>query len=167
LKKRPIVWQELFDLGFDLPPQTIVDVWKDWDVQAREQATKKGLHVIFSACWYLDHLADDWWKYYQCDPRAFHGTAEQKALIVGGHASMWGERVDETNFMARVWPRASAVAEKLWTGNVTNATTTALQRLQRFRCYLVRRGIAASPVAPGTCERHPYDQEDVGSSSSS
>ena len=40
---------------------------------------------------YLDHLLDTWMTFYDCNPRNFNGTLE---LIIGGHASMWGEHVD-------------------------------------------------------------------------
>ena len=152
LGKRPVVWQELLDSGLHLPPETVVDVWKDWDLSTREKATKQSYSVIFSACWYLDHLNEDWYAYYKCDPRDFNGTEAQKALVLGGHACMWGERVDKTNFLPRVWPRASAMAEKLWTGNSTDAFSSAQERLERFRCFMVRQGIPASPIAPGSCE---------------
>jgi hexosaminidase len=156
LNRRPIVWQELFDSGLGLPNQTIVDVWKSWEPSSRYNATLRGHEVILSSCWYLDHLNEDWQSFYACDPREFNGTKEQKNLILGGHASMWGERVDATNFLSRVWPRASATAEKLWTGNLTAAADSAASRLAAFRCHLVRRGIPASPVGPGaSCGRQP------------
>ena len=40
---------------------------------------------------YLDHLKDTWQTFYDCNPRNFNGTLD---LMVGGHASMWGEHVD-------------------------------------------------------------------------
>lgn len=50
-----------------------------------------------------------------CDPRDFEGTPAQKQLVIGGHGAIWGEAVDATNFITRVWPRLAAVAERLWT----------------------------------------------------
>lgn len=161
LQRRPIVWQELFDLGLDLPPSTVIDVWKEWDLSAREKATRVGHDVLLSACWYLDHLDEDWRSMYRCDPRNFNGTRAQKAHVIGGHASMWGERVDETDLVARVWPRASAMAEKLWTGNRTSAIMTAASRLERFRCLMVQQGIEASPIGPGSCRYKPSGQQNL------
>ena len=155
--KRPIVWQELFDLGLPLSNQTIIDIWMLSNLTTIQHATKLGFDVILSACWYLDHLDTDWWGFYQCNPRDFlndttsSNSDTQKQRIIGGHASMWGERVDETNFMSRVWPRASAVGEKLWTGVSEKAKETSQERLHRFRCRMVKLGVPAQPIIPGYC----------------
>jgi hexosaminidase len=154
LGRTKIVWQEVFNLGLTLATKdTIVDVWKGYDTVTIQEATRAGYQVIVSGCWYLDHLGDDWNAFYKCIPRNFTGTPQQKSLVIGGHASMWGERVDSTNFMQRVWPRASAAAERLWNSNQTAAAEETFQtRLAIFRCHMVARGIPASPVLPGMCK---------------
>lgn len=41
--------------------------------------------------------------YYQCDPTDFEGTEQQKQLVLGGEATMWGEYVDGTNLIPLFW----------------------------------------------------------------
>jgi hexosaminidase len=158
LGKKTIVWQEVFDLGIPIANDTIVDVWKDWGAQAEStlhKATAAGYSVILSSCWYLDHLSKRWQDYYQCNPLGFNLTQDQQELVLGGHASMWGEHVDASNFMSRVWPRASAAAERLWTGAHAQAESTVAGRIQEFRCHMLRHGIMAGPTGPGSCDREP------------
>lgn len=50
----------------------------------------------------------------------------------------------------RVWPRASAVAERLWSDPDQTAAQT-LTRMYRHRERLVRRGLNAEAVAPKWC----------------
>lgn len=50
----------------------------------------------------------------------------------------------------RTWPRAAAVAERLWSDPETD-TTLAEQRFYRHRDRLVDRGIRAEAVTPKYC----------------
>ncbi|KAG8221824.1 hypothetical protein J437_LFUL003458 [Ladona fulva] len=117
--------------------------------------TKKGYSALLSSCWYLDGLetGGDWERFYNCDPDNFPGTPEQKKLVIGGEACMWSEVVDRTNVESRVWPRACAAAEKLWSSPEVlkdhDKSAFDMQeveaRLEEHRCRLLMRGIQAQP----------------------
>ena len=74
---------------------------------------------------------------------------------------MWGEHVDASDFFNTIYPKQAAITERLWSPkNITN-TTTALSRIESFRCHLNFRGIQAAsvnnqqarsePPGPGSC----------------
>ncbi|KAL1501006.1 hypothetical protein ABEB36_006412 [Hypothenemus hampei] len=154
-----IVWEEVFNNGVDLPQETIVHIWRDWTGalwrDTMQEVTKAGKTALLSACWYLDHLSSggDWVSFYRCEPTDFTGTDEQKALILGGEACMWAEVVDKTNVVQRVFPRASATAEKLWSPKEDNFDSDlTARRLEEHTCRMNRRNIPAQPPnGPGYC----------------
>uniref|UniRef100_A0A665WA34 Beta-hexosaminidase n=1 Tax=Echeneis naucrates TaxID=173247 RepID=A0A665WA34_ECHNA len=152
LKKTSIVWQDVFDYH----KRVMVEVWRAgcYLCEVRKVA-KAGLRVILASPWYLDQPGPthDWARYYTVWPLAFKGTDKQKKLVIGGEVCMWGEYVDATNLTPRLWPRASAAAERLWSDERrTSNVDQAFPRLQDFRCKLVRRGIQAEPLYIGHCK---------------
>ncbi|XP_054387262.2 beta-hexosaminidase subunit alpha isoform X5 [Pongo abelii] len=139
-----VVWQEVFDNKVKIRPDTIIQVWRE-DIPVNymkelELVTKAGFRALLSAPWYLNRISygPDWKDFYVVEPLAFEGTPEQKALVIGGEACMWGEYVDNTNLVPRLWPRAGAVAERLWSNKLTSDLTFAYERLSHFRCELLR-----------------------------
>ncbi|XP_062844388.1 beta-hexosaminidase subunit beta isoform X2 [Trichomycterus rosablanca] len=154
-----MVWQEVFDNEVKLKADTVVEVWINNKVeQELQNVTKAGYATILSAPWYLDYIGygQDWQKYYKVEPLSFDGTAEQKQLVIGGEACLWGEYVDATNLTPRLWPRASAVGERLWSDENVKDVNSAYTRLAKHRCRMLRRGIPAEPLFVGYC-RHEYD----------
>jgi len=117
--------------------------------------TKSNFRAIISSPWYLSRISLqlDWRHYYVVEPLAFNSTKQQQDLVMGGEACLWGEFVDVTNVEARLWPRASAVAERLWSPAAANDVNAAAPRMEEHRCRMVRRGINAEPTGPSFC-RH-------------
>ncbi|KAA0170779.1 hypothetical protein FNF27_06477 [Cafeteria roenbergensis] len=119
------VWQEALlnsqSAGLMLPPSVgMVHPWIWWDgsdsASARLAASQQR-GVVWSAGWYLD-VVGSWTEMYQKGPvsRAKAAASEHDGRLVwGGEASMWAEQVDRANAQCRVWPRAAAIGERLWT----------------------------------------------------
>ncbi|RDD43559.1 Beta-hexosaminidase subunit beta [Trichoplax sp. H2] len=148
---RYIIWQDVVDNNVKVDPNTVVQVWKTSPSYKAELAkvTKMNLQTILSSCWYLNYIGygRDWERFYRCDPQDFKGTQQQKNLVIGGEACIWGEYVDSTNLMERFWPRASAVSERLWSSAKVTNVDAALPRIDHHRCYqLIRRGLRAQPI---------------------
>ncbi|XP_033109419.1 beta-hexosaminidase subunit beta-like [Anneissia japonica] len=170
LKAKYIIWQDPIDNNVTVNQDTIVQVWKDPSLdpilppyrEGLEKVTKLGLKTILSAPWYLNYISygPDWKNFYQTEPEDFNGTAEQKKLLIGGEACMWAEYVDGGNVIPRIWPRAAAIGERLWSANDVRDVDMANVRLDQQRCRMVRRGINAEPIAPGYCGRYEYAMND-------
>ncbi|XP_072385897.1 beta-hexosaminidase subunit alpha-like [Diabrotica undecimpunctata] len=155
LQYQSIVWEEVFTNGVELPKNTVIQVWKDfWNVTLLN-VTTSNRHGILSSCWYLDNIKSggDWLKFYDCDPHSFTDDPILRSLVKGGEACMWGEVVNQYNVISRVWPRTSAVAEKLWSQWEDKYDEDEVRRrLEEHTCRMNRRGIAAQPPnGPGFC----------------
>ncbi|XP_054612823.1 beta-hexosaminidase subunit beta isoform X3 [Dunckerocampus dactyliophorus] len=162
-KKGYMIWQEVFDNGVKLKADTLIHVWKGTQQQYQNEmakVTSSGYQTLLSTPWYLNRIAygQDWQGHYKADPQDFQGTDEQKKLVIGGEACLWGEYVDATNLTPRLWPRASAVAERLWSAKTVTDISDAYNRLSVHRCRMVERGIPAEPLFSSYC---PYEYKGI------
>ena len=78
-------------------------------------------------------------------------TPQQQKSVLGAEVCMWSPFEDATNFFPTVFPRAAAVAERLWSaaGGGVDEPVALEARMQAARCRLVARGIGAAPVVQG------------------
>ncbi|KAK6232827.1 Glycoside hydrolase family 20 [Theobroma cacao] len=89
-----------------------------------------------------------------------YGLSEEEAkLVLGGEVALWSEQADPTVLDPRIWPRTSAMAETLWSGNRDETGNKryaeATDRLNEWRYRMVSRGIKAEPLQPLWCVRNP------------
>lgn len=89
-----------------------------------------------------------------------YGLNEEEAkLVVGGEVALWSEQADPTVMDSRIWPRTSALAEALWSGNRDETGmkkyAEATDRLNEWRNRMVTRGIGAEPIQPLWCIKNP------------
>eukprot|EP00013_Stygamoeba_regulata_P019463 CAMPEP_0177650472 /NCGR_PEP_ID=MMETSP0447-20121125/11962_1 /TAXON_ID=0 /ORGANISM="Stygamoeba regulata, Strain BSH-02190019" /LENGTH=539 /DNA_ID=CAMNT_0019153347 /DNA_START=6 /DNA_END=1623 /DNA_ORIENTATION=- len=123
----PVNWEEVYNhFGTKLNPKAIVHAWYNKPTVA--VAVKDGYRTLNSDGWYLDHLGDLWTTYYNNDPMENITNPQQQALVLGGECCMWGETVDPSDLFSTVWPRAAAVAERLWSDASVTDTTAAQPR---------------------------------------
>ena len=75
------------------------------------------------------------------------------SLVRGGSAALWSEQSDDQTLDSRLWPRAAALAERLW-AEPESDSLQALTRLVHHRERMVQRGFGAEPLQPEYCHQN-------------
>ncbi|KAL4708437.1 hypothetical protein ACJJTC_001153 [Scirpophaga incertulas] len=76
--------------------------------------------------------------------------------VEGGAACQWAEQLDPGGLDARVWPRAAALAERLWADRAEGAAADVYLRLATQRARLLARGLRPAPLWPRWCDHNPH-----------
>ena len=137
--KTMIGWDEI--LHPDLPKSTVVHIWRNQASLAN--AVQQGYRTILSWGYYLDHLSPAKF-HYGIDPlggAAAQLTDEQAKNVLGGEACMWAELVDSETVDSRIWPRAAAIAERLWSPRETTDVASMYARMEAVSRNLEWTGI--------------------------
>jgi hexosaminidase len=142
--KKMIGWDEIFSRGDgfphpDLPKDTrlngtggqvVVQSWRGQKFLA--EGARQGFSGILSHGYYLDHIKSAAF-HYAVDPIdttiADLGDDGQKRIL-GGEACMWAEYVSPENIDSRIWPRAAAIAERLWSPSWVRDRDEMYRRLE-------------------------------------
>jgi hexosaminidase len=126
--KTMIGWDEVFDAS--LAHDTVIQSWRGQASLA--EAARKGFRGILSFGYYLDHLKPAA-EHYAVDPlpNALNLLNQQESSrILGGEACMWSEYVSDQTVDSRIWPRAAAVAERLWSAQEVTDVDAMYLRLE-------------------------------------
>lgn len=143
--KQLMGWEEI--LTKDLSKEAIVHSWRGPNEgvvagQSLVDAVKKGYKTVLSNGFYID-LMYPIASHYLNDPmpKGANLSAEEKARILGGEATMWTELATETTFDSRVWPRTAAIAERLWSAENINDVANMRKRLETVSFRLEELGL--------------------------
>jgi hexosaminidase len=120
-------WDEV--LQPDTPRDVVIHSWQEEKVLA--VATRQGNRTLLSNGYYID-LNQSAAQHYLVDPingDAASLTPEQQSRILGGEATIWSEYVTPEIVDSRIWPRAAAIAERLWSPQQVRDVNSIYQRL--------------------------------------
>jgi len=177
-----MVWEEMIvNWNLTLNPNTIVQTWQGQDSIA--DVAGKGYKTLFGDYyhWYMDcgygqwldpnttAIADgtgvikppytdycnplkSWREMYSYDPTV-NLTAAMIENLYGGEVHIWHELTDATNLDSKVWPRALAGSEIMWSGikGVAGVDEGVTRRMSDMRERLVALGFGANPVTMTWC----------------
>jgi len=157
LNKTKIIWNDPFDYGCTLAQGQLIQVWSS--AASLQAILNAGFKSIVSFAWYLDkqipdgnthyEWQDTWQDFYNADPA--NGITSNSQNIIGGEGTMFAEQISQVNWDVRVWPRAIAISERLWSQQSVNSVQLALPRIGAFSCDMSRRGILSGPLFTDYC----------------
>jgi hexosaminidase len=136
--KKMVGWDEILQPG--LPTDIVIQSWRGQE--SLVEAARKGYQAILSNGYYID----------LCQPAGFHYLNDpvpadsplddrQKALILGGEATMWTELVTPETIDSRIWPRTAAIAERFWSPAAVRNVDDMYRRLGLISIELEELGL--------------------------
>ncbi|WP_343618633.1 family 20 glycosylhydrolase [Flavobacterium sp.] len=143
--KQLMGWEEI--LTKDLSREAIVHSWRGPNEgvaagQSLVDAVKKGYKTVLSNGYYID-LMYPVASHYLNDPmpKGADLSAEEKARILGGEATMWTELTTPETIDSRIWPRTAAIAERLWSAENITDLASMRKRLDNVSFRLEELGL--------------------------
>jgi hexosaminidase len=138
-------WEEI--MTKNMSKEAIIHSWKGVNESVVPSgslvaAAKNGYKTVLSNGYYIDLMLSIK-SHYLNDPipKNIVLTAEEKARILGGEATMWSELVTPLNIDSRIWPRTAAIAERLWSNENITDLNSLHKRLKTISFRLEELGI--------------------------
>jgi hexosaminidase len=143
--KQLMGWEEI--LTKNMSKDAIIHSWRGPNEgviagQSLVDAVKKGYKTVLSNGYYID-LMYPIASHYLNDPmpKGANLTADEKARILGGEATMWTELVTPLTIDSRLWPRTAAIAERLWSAEDITDVANMRKRLEVVSFRLEELGL--------------------------
>ncbi|MFH6945253.1 beta-N-acetylhexosaminidase [Flavobacterium sp. FlaQc-50] len=143
--KQLMGWEEI--LTKNMSKEAIIHAWRGPNEgvvagQSLIDAVKKGYKSVMSNGFYID-LMYPIESHYLNDPmpKGANLSAEEKARVLGGEATMWSELATPTTIDSRVWPRTAAIAERLWSSENITDVANMRKRLEVVSFRLEELGL--------------------------
>lgn len=129
-----------------------------------------GYKIIFSTVgqWYLDCGFGPWKKneeHGSCDPytdwkkfykyRPWKDYSNRINQVLGGEVCLWTEQVSTDDLETRLWPRAAAFAERVWSDPPIFDQNDVFRRIDFHSRRLKNRGFRVAAIWPQICSLHP------------
>ncbi|EFA83914.1 hypothetical protein PPL_02984 [Heterostelium album PN500] len=159
LNRTKMVWNDPYQNGVNMTKDTLVQVWDS--ASLTQEIVDAGYKAIVSFAYYLDKQVpnpegkthyewqDTWQDFYGADP--LDNITTSTANVLGGEACIWGEQVNQVSWDVRVYPRALAIGERLWSNEAVTDIQTALVRFTNNSCHIAQRGVNSGPLYPNYC----------------
>jgi len=132
-------WDEV--LQPDTPKDVVIQSWRG--TAALAAAARQGNRGLLSTGYYIDQNQSAA-QHYLADPLGDEGgplTADERARVLGGEATMWSEFVTADNIDSRIWPRTAAIAERLWSPREVRDVDSMYERLAQVSQKLSSYGL--------------------------
>lgn len=139
LQTRNVAWASKYVSGI----RTVLSHEDSWDLNS-------GFGV-----WYAPNGGspyNSWQRVYEHRPR----LPTSMGFVEGGEATVWSWSLSLGELDARIWPRAAALGERLWTNRPEGATRSVQARLDVHRTRLISRGVKAAPIWSNWCTQNTY-----------
>ncbi|XP_045501679.1 probable beta-hexosaminidase fdl [Colias croceus] len=139
LQARDVTWTQKYVSGI----RTVISHEDAWDLNSGYGS------------WYEETggtIYNSWQRVYE------HRPWSRKSIkcLEGGEATIWTSTLSACALDPRIWPRAAALAERLWSDRAEGATRPVYARLDIHRSRLKSRGIQVSPLWSTWCTHNPY-----------
>lgn len=143
--KRTMGWEEI--MSPKMPKSAVIHSWRGENegtvaLKSLNDAAKAGYETILSNGYYLD-LMYSTADHYLVDPipEGTDLTDKEKERILGGEMCMWSELAIPETIDSRLWPRAAAIAERLWSPGNVNNVEDMYRRLEILSLSLEQLGL--------------------------